>query len=166
MIFNLIDLKNIKIRIAKQNEIKDIRRIFQEAFEPYRKYYTKQAFSHAILLSEQEFKDRLNDPNKTILVAIYENIIIGTISLIFKDKHVYLQNMAVKPSFQGFGIGRFLMEEVERIVKEKDFCIIVLECFKPLKRAQVLYKKSGFKMTGKKKPFNGVIFFEMKKKLI
>lgn len=166
MVSNVIYLKNIKIRKAKQNEIEDICRIFREAFEPYRKYYTKQAFIHAILLSHQELKDRLNDPNKSILVAIYKNIIIGTISITFKDKYAYLQNMAVKPNYQGFCIGRLLMEEVEKIVKEKGFCTIILEWFKPLKKAQFLYKKFGFKMTGKKIYFNGVVFFEMKKIII
>lgn len=166
MISNSNQLTQIIIRKAKKNEIEYIRKIIIEAFEPYRKYYTVHAYRHAILLSPQEFEDRLKNPEQDVLVAIYKNEIIGTISLTYKEKKIFLQSMAVKPDYQSQGVGRNLLIEVEKLGKEKHFQKILLDTFDSLTKSQNLYEKFGYRLTGKKVFFHGVVFFEMTKRLI
>jgi ribosomal protein S18 acetylase RimI-like enzyme len=127
-------------------------------------YYTEEAFAEAILLSSQEIRKRLEDPKKLVMVAVINNQIVGTLTATFQDnKQVHLQSMGVSPDFQGFGIGRLLLERIERITKEKKNKRIYFECFEPLKKSIILYEKSGYSKTGKTIPFHGVTFFEMKK---
>ena len=158
------EIHAVRIRNARYDDIEKILSLLVDAFSPYSKYYTQDAFAHAILLSSDEIQKRLEDPKKLVIAADIKNRIIGTITATFQDdKQVYLQSMAVFPDYQGFGIGRLLLEKIEEIAREKKCKRIYFECFEPLKKSIQLYEKHGYKKTGKTIPFYGVMFYEMKK---
>lgn len=158
------DVEQLKIRKAKKIEIRKLLKVIEETFKPYKTQYTHDAYRTAILLSRDDFESRLSNKNKDVLVAIYNHSIVGTVSIEYCNKeYVHVKNMVVLPPFQRQGIGQSLLSEIERLAKEKKRHAILLECFDPLIQAQKFYKKTGFKKTGRKIPFHGVTFFEMKK---
>ena len=160
----MVEINTVRIRNARYDDIQKILTLLVDTFRPYERYYTEDAFVHAILLSSDEIRKRLENPKKLVIVAVIKNQIIGTITATFQDdRQVHLQSMGVLPDFQGFGIGRLLLEKIERITREKNYKRIYFECFEPLKKSIKLYEKYGYRTTGKTIPFYGVTFFEMKK---
>ena len=160
----MVEITTVRIRNARYDDIQNILTLLVDVFRPYQRYYTEEAFVHAILLSSDEIRKRLENPNKLVMVAVIKNRIIGTLTATFQDeKKVYLQSMGVLPDFQGFGVGRLLLEKIEKITREKKYKRIYFECFEPLKKSINLYETYGYKKTGRTIPFYGVTFFEMKK---
>jgi ribosomal protein S18 acetylase RimI-like enzyme len=158
------DINNIQIRDARYGDIQKILTLLIDVFQPYKPYYTEEAFVHAILLSVNEISQRLKNPNQHGIVAVIKNQIIGTVTATFQNNtSVHLQSMGVHPDFQGHGIGALLLEKMETIAMEKKYKRIFFECFEPLKKSIKLYEKYGYTRTGKIIPFYGVTFFEMKK---
>ena len=160
----MIEINSVRIRKARNTDIQKILSLLIDTFQLYRMYYTEDAFAHAILLSFDEIRKRIEHPTKLVLVGVIKNLIIGTVTASFQDDNqVYLQSMCVLPDFQGFGVGRLLLEKIEKITREKKYKRIYFECFEPLKKSINLYETYGYKKTGRTIPFYGVTFFEMKK---
>ena len=166
MINNSVGIKKIKkdkitIRLAWKNEIFKIHKIFLEAFKPYKKYYTKKAYD-ATVISPRQINDRLLDNEVYILVAIYNSEIVGTVSVNKEDSSsFYICSMAVKPSFQGKGIGSYLLEEIIKLSVEKKVKTLSLESYDPLEKALNFYEFFGFEKTGKNRNYHGIEIFEM-----
>ena len=57
---------------------------------------------------------------------------------------INIHDFIVSPKFRKQGFGQFLLTEIERYAREKDFCKINLEVRYDNIKAQKLYKKEGF----------------------
>lgn len=157
--------EDIIIRQAITGESAEITALLSDAFDPYKIYYTEQAYT-ATVSSPQVIEDRIDIPESEVLVALYRCKIIGTVSiLITEGEELHLSGMAVAPLFQRMGIGRCLVKDVERVAKENHARIISLECFKPLTTAVAFYEYCGFKKTGRTRRYHGITVFEMTKKI-
>ncbi len=157
--------RDVEIRKAHYNEIQEICSILSKSFEPYNQYYTEKAYE-ATVISPHEIEKRVNDEQTDVLVVIYKNKVVGTVSIIMQEKEkLHLRSMAVKPSYQRKGIGSYILEEINRLAREKQVKIISLECFEPLTKAINLYEKFGFRKTGRKRDYNGIRIFEMIKEV-
>jgi ribosomal protein S18 acetylase RimI-like enzyme len=55
-----------------------------------------------------------------------------------------VHDLAVHPDYRGRGVGRRLLEEVERIARERGCCRITLEAYHINPRARELYRRLGF----------------------
>jgi ribosomal protein S18 acetylase RimI-like enzyme len=142
----------MEIRDAFPEDAAAIHEVLSNAFLPYRKYYTDDAYNITVC-SLDEIKRRVQDAAFDVLVAIAEDRIVGTAALSIKEPGVlYLGSMAVMPDVQGSGIGFVLLEEVEHRAREKGCTIISLECYEPLKTAIALYKRVGYTRTGRSRP--------------
>jgi ribosomal protein S18 acetylase RimI-like enzyme len=58
---------------------------------------------------------------------------------------INIHDFIVSPNFRGQGIGLFLLDEIAKYAKEKDYCRVNLEVRYDNLKAQNLYKKTGFK---------------------
>ena len=91
----------------------------------------------------QEFKP----PNGEILVAIFNDKLIGTTSLkMIRNNASELKRMFVEPYFQGKKIGQLLLNKAIEKSIEFGACEMYLESPPPCKKAHKLYKKNGFKI--------------------
>ncbi|EQB65459.1 MAG: GCN5-related N-acetyltransferase [Thermoplasmatales archaeon I-plasma] len=101
--------------------------------------------SHAYDYSALKYM--LGIANSITTVATVDGSIVGYASIFFRknSKISHLESIAVDPEFQNAGIGRMLMDEVERISLEKNCSLIVLETFEKNVSALKLYERSGFK---------------------
>lgn len=94
----------------------------------------------------------LSDPDKYIIepggfifLAKNEDGVIGTASLLFKERGVYeLGKMAVKEGFRGKGIGDQLLSFCIRFAKSHHWDKLILYSNTILQPAIHLYKKYGF----------------------
>ncbi len=91
---------------------------------------------------------------ENIIVAEGEGNIVGFISfnedvkndhLIVKEIPVlYISDLVVRKDYRSHGIGKLLMQEVERIAKEKGIQYLKLTVFSKNSLADNFYKKYGF----------------------
>ncbi|MGC8617315.1 MAG: GNAT family N-acetyltransferase [Thermoplasmata archaeon] len=97
----------------------------------------------------QALRYMLGIANSVTTVATLEGKIIGYATVFFrkKSKISHLESIAVDPDFQNAGVGRALMDEVEKISLEMNCSLIVLETFERNVSALKLYERSGFKAT-------------------
>jgi ribosomal-protein-alanine N-acetyltransferase len=157
--------KNIIIERAKGKNAHQIHNILSNAFSPYIKYYTNEAYQSTVA-SPQVLKRRIRNRKTTVLVVIYNNKIIGTASFQKRSEFIYLYSMAVDPAFQNNGVGKFLLEKIIKFTINKKFKKISIDSYYPLKNAIRFYESNGFKKTGETKNYHGIEVFEMIKEIV
>jgi len=155
----------ITIRDALESDAGLIHAILSEAFRPYREHYTEEAYNVTVC-SVQEIIRRIDDDRFDVLVAECKNQVVGTATINMTEKgKVYLSSMGVRPTVQGRGAGYYLLKAVEYRTGKRGCEFVSLECCEFLKMAIGLYKRMGYKRTGRKRPYYGVEVFEMQKRL-
>jgi len=83
------------------------------------KYYTEEAYKVTVI-SPCEIEKRVTDQKTDVLVAIYNNRIVGKASIKMEEKgNLHIRSMAVKPNYQGKGIGWRVLEEINRLAKQR-----------------------------------------------
>jgi len=102
----------IVLRAAARDEAPQIHRVLAEAFKPYRRDYTDQAY-RATVVPTEEIERRIDDPQTDVLVAVWGTDVVGTATVLTK--------------------------------------------------AIALYERFGFRRTGERKLYHGIVVFEMAK---
>lgn len=101
-----------------------------------------------------EIETIITRPGSTILVCLDGNEIIGSVNIEQRDSECYLGMLVVKPTLQGGGIGRQLMEAAEDYASDvwhsKKMTMTVIT-----RRAELLayYERKGYRRTGETIPF-------------
>jgi N-acetylglutamate synthase-like GNAT family acetyltransferase len=85
------------------------------------------------VLSPKDLKKRIGDNRFSVLVAIYNNKIIGTASFQYRTDFLYLSSMAVDPKYQNMGVGNFLLYEIQKEAICRSCSLIKLDSYYPLK---------------------------------
>ena len=96
--------------------------------------------------SEDRLIEILNDPFSKGIIAEVNSVPAGWLKL-FEDhinKKFYVSSLYVLPEFQGFGLGKKLMNEAYRIAKEKHFPKVWLGVMKQNVKSLDWYKNLGF----------------------
>lgn len=96
--------------------------------------------------SEDRLIEILNDPFSKGIIAEVNSISAGWLKL-FEDhinKKFFVSSLYVLPEYQGFGIGKKLLNEAYRIAKEKQFSKVWLGVMKQNEKSLEWYKKIGF----------------------
>lgn len=91
-----------------------------------------------------------NHPTAFVLFILYDGKYAGMVTCFvnfstFKIKpYLYVHDVVVHQDFRGKGLGRFLMEKLVSISKERDYCKITLEVREDNLAARSLYQSLGF----------------------
>ena len=106
-----------EVRIAQYEDIPAILTITKEAFL---KYAELAQIDTTPALSET-YEDVKNDiDNKIVLIAFSDGIPVGSVRVeIFDDNTAYLTRFGVKVTSQNNGIGKSIMNLVDRIMRKK-----------------------------------------------
>lgn len=111
-------------------------------FEWLQKYFKVEPKDEKVLSDPQ---GEIIDKGGMIFYAQYNNIIVGTISLLKIDDSTFeLSKMAVSDGNQGLGIGRKLIEHCLNVAKEKGIQKLILYSNRKLLPAIHLYERYGF----------------------
>jgi len=96
--------------------------------------------------SEDRLIEILNDPFSNGIIAEVNSVPAGWLKL-FEDhinKKFFVSSLYVLPEFQGFGLGKKLLNEAYRIAKEKQFSKVWLGVMQQNIKALEWYKNLGF----------------------
>lgn len=106
-----------QVRLANYDDIDDILSITKEAFTKYREL---AGVDHLAALDET-YDDVKNDiDTKVVLVALSDGEAVGSVRVeIRPDNTAYLTRFAVKVTNQNNGIGKSIMNLVDRIMVKK-----------------------------------------------
>lgn len=81
-------------------------------------------------------------------VALRDNKIVGTVSVVPKDGSLYIRGMAILPAARGGRIGELLLKQIESFAVEHSYQRLSLSTTPFLSRAIRLYEKFGFRRNG------------------
>lgn len=141
----------MKIRIAFVNDIPKIVEVaaatWKQTYAPiisqeqidfmYERMYTQEA----ILQQMQE--------GHTFLIGTNNEQTLGFVSYYIREDNIlYIPKLYVKPESQGKGIGRMLLEEVEKIALKNKIDFLELNVNRK-NTAMYFYKKQGFELNEK-----------------
>jgi DNA-binding MarR family transcriptional regulator/GNAT superfamily N-acetyltransferase len=91
----------------------------------------------------------LAEPKGLLLVARLRNEPVGCGAVKFKDGHpAEIKRMWVAPSVRGLGVGRRILDELERIASRRNVTAVRLETNRALREAISLYRSAGYVETG------------------
>lgn len=115
-------------------------------------------------LNRQQIEFALNDKNNQIIVAKFNNQIVGFVLMEITDE-VNISSIVVNKDFRNLGIASNLITNVEKFAKSKNINNISLEVSKNNPRAYLLYEKLGFKTRRIRKNYynDGADCYEMVK---
>ncbi len=151
--------KKITIREINKSDLRNAKK-FQDFINSFVREDAKLSMNKEIDLKEEKafLKDVLGtvkNKERVYLVAESDNKVVGTASIQQKKwrmNHVGLFGITIREGYRGFGLGKFLMQEVIKIAKKNmkpTPKIIELEVYVNNKPAVGLYKKIGFKIVAK-----------------
>ncbi|HUQ42032.1 MAG TPA: GNAT family N-acetyltransferase [Candidatus Limnocylindrales bacterium] len=154
----------MNIRAAAQDDAGAIAALLREAFGEYEAFYTRAGYvattPNAVVIAA-----RLADG--PAFVADLESSIAGTVSTVARGASLYVRSMAVAPSARGRGVGRALMQEVERVASERTSSRIYLSTTPFLFDAIRLYESLGYRRSGEPPDdLYGTPLFTMAKRLV
>lgn len=155
----------IKIRPAVEADEHAILTYLAQAFAPYRKYYSVEAFLDTTLCAET-LKHRMK--KMVVLVAVNQSngIIVGTVACnVASPEEGHLRGMAVLAAWQGAGVARKLLQHAEAELRHWKCSRVTLDTTEPLQRAIQFYMRNGYRPSGKIGDFYGMPLFEYEKKL-
>jgi len=152
-----ITLKNNKTVLIRQAEAHDAEQLLNciKTYIPESDYTPK--FEHEITLTLEQEKDWINsfitNDNSLLLVAEYENKIIGNIDLTGSRreamKHTAVIGMGMIKEFRNSGLGTALLSSIAEWSKENPILeLIWLQVYTENELGLNLYKKIGFKENG------------------
>jgi GNAT superfamily N-acetyltransferase len=153
--------RNIQIRLAKPGDENVIAAVLSDAFTGYRYLYTEDAFE-ATILGITRIKERIN--NKTMWVALFNNIVRATLSLTVTDNKLYIRSVAVSPIMRRKGLAMALMIHAEEEALKMGYQQLELTTTSFLFEAMRLYEHFGFERYGYEDLF-GTRLIKMRKNL-
>ena len=125
------------IRPAQAGDAADISRVIIRALrETNAKDYTPDIIARVELSFSSAAVERLID-QRDVFVAEMDNRVVGTASL---DGQA-LRTMFVLPDVQGRGIGRLLVQRIERVARERQLAILTVPA---TVTAESFYARLGF----------------------
>lgn len=83
-------------------------------------------------------------------VADQRGVIVGILVLVKTKVGMLLDNVAVRPEFQGRGIGRCLLELAEATAKDRGYMALDLYTHECMTENIEMYKRIGYVETGRK----------------
>jgi ribosomal protein S18 acetylase RimI-like enzyme len=98
-------------------------------------------------------KELIETPGTTLLKYIEHDEIIGCVELKQQQGKLYLGMLTVKPTLQGKGIGKKLLEAAETEAAQQNCTSIFMTVIDSRKELLEWYERHGYQRTGERKPF-------------
>lgn len=133
------------LRIATPKDAEKIAAVLTESFAEHESSYTARAYA-ATVPTVDEIKRRFGEGE--VWVALSGDEFVGTVSIVDKNKALYIRSMAILPEARGNRIGERLLKEIEDYAVARNYRKLFLNTTPFLKRAIRLYEKFGFVLCG------------------
>jgi len=132
------------IREANINDVKKIKEITYEAFMKYCELVGIDPKNNAAV--NETIDDIIKDiQNKKVFVADSDGKIIGSIRVeIINENSAYISRFGVSLTYQNNGVGKMLIEKVDKYLIENNIKKVYLHTASKLKDLIIFYYKRGF----------------------
>ena len=131
-----------EVRLATYDDIPSILDITHEAFV---KYAELAGLNHIAALDETYEDVKKDIDTKIVLIAFSDNVPVGSVRVeIFDDNTAYLSRFGVKVTSQNNGIGKSIMNLVDRIMVKKGVKEIALDTGSKITSLVRFYYGRGF----------------------
>jgi GNAT superfamily N-acetyltransferase len=132
------------VRRATADDALAIASVLRDAFAPYERHYTADAFA-ATVPAPEVIRARLDEG--PVWVVLDREVIVGTVGAVLKDGGGYVRSMAIVPDARGHGLGALLLGQVERLAQRQGMSRLFLSTTPFLAEAIRLYERHGFRRT-------------------
>src|SRR5215831_16566859 len=140
----------LNIRLARKSEAQSLVKLLYDSFLEYKQFYTEKGF-RATTLSALEVEERIE--KKIVWVALHEEVIVGTLSILPSTKGMLIKSVAVAPTARRRGVGKALMKHGEEIARQRQSKCLELTTTAFLYEALLLYESFGFERCGREDLF-------------
>jgi len=131
-----------RIRLATTDDVRAVEQIVDDA---YRIYIPRIGKPPGPMLDDYSARIAAGSVS---LVEDGEGTVAGIIVLIPNNDHLLLDNIAVRPNYQGRGFGRVLIEFAEQQARQLGFTELRLYTHEKMTENIDLYRRIGFIETG------------------
>lgn len=144
-------MKNLIIRNADLKDLEIIQKLNNELFDLELKNYDTTLVKDWAISNEGKkyFEDLIN--NHFVVVALLDDEIVGYLAGTINEKGSYeniqygeINNMFIKDSCRGYGVGKALVNEFKMYCKSKGINDLIVTASAKNKNAINFYKKNGF----------------------
>ncbi|MCE0495433.1 GNAT family N-acetyltransferase [Vibrio salinus] len=146
-------MSSIQIRAAVESDVKDIQLCAQQAYVKYVQRMDREpAPMHA------DFTNQI--ASGCVSVATSESGLVGYVVAYPEGSKFMLESVAVLPDCSGRGIGKLLIEHVEKTAKQAGYKTVELYTNEAMTENITMYPKLGYVEVGRKRDsgFNRVFF--------
>ncbi len=106
------------IRRAAEADAEDIRKVMQESFKVYMHDAGVSGTMDALLETEEDIRQDIR--TKDVFIALIDNNPVGTIRVDCTGKDgAYISRFGVRPDFHNIGIGKSLMNLVDKLMMSR-----------------------------------------------
>jgi GNAT superfamily N-acetyltransferase len=130
--------------LAERDDAAAIASVLSESFVEYEPLYTPEGFA-ATTPNAEEVQRRMDEG--PIWVAVSNETIIGTVSVVPRGESLYIRGMAVLPVARGQSIGELLLSHVENFAATQSYKRLFLSTTPFLDSAISLYEHFRFQRT-------------------
>lgn len=103
--------------------------------------------------TEQGLAESLDDQCTTMLVALYDGVVCGYVSLMYADEHGYIPRVCVRSAYRRRGIASELMDTAETAARVYGCTDITLDVRESNSAAIALYESLGYRALGVRRGF-------------
>jgi histone acetyltransferase (RNA polymerase elongator complex component) len=123
--------------------------------EHAKKGWTTEAdILEGIRITEQRVREMINSENNAIIIAVFENKIIGCVHLEKKDDDCWLGMLSVDVDYQTYGLGKILIEKCESYAKYTFRCeVMKMRVIGVRSELIAYYLRRGYSLSGEKEDF-------------
>jgi len=132
---------DVEIRLATRDDAAAISRVLLESFSTFREGYTPEAFEIVTPSAELILERFAEGP---MWVAVRDEKIVGTASVLPEPEWLYVRSMAVLPDARGMGIAGKLLDVIEEYAMSEGFEKLFLYTTYFSTGAVELYEKHGY----------------------
>ena len=132
---------SVVIRIATTDDATSIAAVLLQSFIEYKAVYTAGGFA-ATTPDTEEVRRRMTEG--PTWVAVRDNEVLGTVSVLPSGERLYVRSMAVAPSARGQSVGIKLLRHIEDFASANNYKRLFLSTTPFLSRAIKLYQQMGF----------------------
>lgn len=155
--------QSVEICNAVPGDAGDISALLAASFDAYRALYTAEAYRATVPDAEGV---RLRMEEGPVFIASVEGKLAGTVSVVFRQRELYIRGMAVSPEFRGLRIGVGMIHAIEEMASAHHIHRLVLSTTPFLERAIKRYTGLGFvRVPGGPDSLHGTPLFTMVREL-
>jgi GNAT superfamily N-acetyltransferase len=128
------------IRLAAHDDLHSVKEVVRAAYSHYVPLIGRKP---APMLDDYETLIR----DRRVQVALRDEVIQAVLVLIPEDDAMLLDNVAVTPAAQGFGLGRKMLDFAERAARDLGYASIRLYANEAMTENLLLYSRIGYSET-------------------